>query len=508
MGEGYIQTFVRNVQFLLIAWFIGFGLLLIGVNWIAQSYITDNGVVITGILALAVLISALLAGIVIGKSITKPTRSIAQAILHISPSQNLVAAPNIAELTLGRELAASLTRQVYDYATAAQTTQHDSGSMPAGLFDQLPIPVIGLNDANVINLANGMALTKMKTGVLAGQKLDDVLSFISEDDISMNDWLKTASEKSLTGTKSWQKVEIKSINNEPLGYFDVAASFSKHNSSGIETIIALYDHSDVYHDEAATISFMALAVHELRTPLTILRGYIEAFEDELGSDAKPEVADYIHRMNASADGLASFVSKILNVAHINQNQLSLKLNEGNWNVVLPQIVDGLRNRARVKGKQIELRMEPDMPLVAIDPLTIGEVVTNLIDNAVKYSPEAARDISIISKRNTDGLIETTVQDHGVGIPGSVMPRLFNKFARNPRNQAQIGGTGLGLFLSKAIVTAHSGNIWASSKENEGSTFGFTLVPYDQLAKDLQTNNNENIVRSSHGWIKNHSMQRR
>jgi signal transduction histidine kinase len=153
-------------------------------------------------------------------------------------------------------------------------------------------------------------------------------------------------------------------------------------------------------------------------------------------------------------------------------------------------------------------MQPDLPLVAVDRMTISEVITNLIENAIKYSPEEAHDINIVSKINPGGLVETTVQDHGVGIPGSVMPRLFGKFTRNHRNQAQIGGTGLGLFLSKSIITAHSGNIWASSKENEGSTFSFTLVPYSQLAKDLQNNNNENIVRGSHGWIKNHSMQRR
>ncbi len=141
-------------------------------------------------------------------------------------------------------------------------------------------------------------------------------------------------------------------------------------------------------------------------------------------------------------------------------------------------------------------------------LTVGEVITNLVDNAIKYSPDNAQKIAIVSSVNSEGLIETTVQDYGAGIPSSVMPNLFSKFTRNHRNKDDITGTGLGLFLSKAIVNAHSGNIWAKSKENEGSTFGFTLLPYDQLAKELQSNNNEGIVQGSHGWIKNHSMQRR
>ncbi len=89
-----------------------------------------------------------------------------------------------------------------------------------------------------------------------------------------------------------------------------------------------------------------------------------------------------------------------------------------------------------------------------------------------------------------------------------MPNLFSKFQRNHRNKTTIGGTGLGLFLSKAIVTAHNGHIWVSSKENEGSTFGFTLMPYSQLASNLQNDNTSGIVRGSHGRIKNHTMQRR
>lgn len=508
MGEGYIQTFVRNVQFIIITWFVGFGLLIITINWVTRTFLTDEVIIINGILAFTTLIWAFIFGRIVTKTITKPMRYIAQAILHISPAENLVAAPNMEELRLGRELATTLARQVYDYATSSQASNSQADTIPAGLFDQLPVAVIGLDEANNIVMANQIASSTSKTEKLAGQKLSDVLIFTFQEEASIYDWLKTVSESSLNEVKSWEKVELKSINNEQLGYFDIAVSFHKHSASGVETIIALYDHSEAYTNEETSVSFIALAVHELRTPLTILRGYIEAFDEELSDTASPEIKDYIHKMNASAEGLTTFVSKILNVARINQNQLSLKLNEDSWNTVLPQIVDGLRNRATVSGKQIELRMQPGLPTVAIDRMTISEVITNLIDNAIKYSPDAAKDIIITCKLNMQGLVETTVEDHGVGIPETVMPHLFSKFSRNHRNQSQIGGTGLGLFLSKSIVTAHSGNIWASSKENVGSTFGFTLVPYSQLAKDLQSNNNENIVRSSHGWIKNHSMQRR
>lgn len=89
-----------------------------------------------------------------------------------------------------------------------------------------------------------------------------------------------------------------------------------------------------------------------------------------------------------------------------------------------------------------------------------------------------------------------------------MPNLFSKFYRDHRNRAQIGGTGLGLYLCKAVVSAHGGNIWVSSKPGQGSTFGFTLIPYEQLADEIKNGDNKDITRGAHGWIKNHSLYRR
>lgn len=513
MSKGYIERFVGSVQNQLILWFIIAGSLLTLVNWATETYLNTNAITASVILFGTTVILAIIFGLGLGKSITKPTRYIAQAILHVSPSEHLVAAPNVDELKLGRELVSTLTRQVYDYATATQsaaTSTTETSTMSGDFFDQLPVATLGVDEHGIIAIANNHALGLLKVDKLVGENFNTFLTFNTTEtqETPVTEWITNVRETSMTKVKTWQKIELRTLNNGMLGYFDVAVSFNKHSASGIETVITLYDHSAAYTDETSAISFIALAVHELRTPITILRGYIEAFSEELGPNATTETNDYLKKMNASAQGLTNFISNLLNVAKINQNELSLSLIEGNWNAVLPEIIDGLRNKAEVNGKQIELRMEPNLPPVGIDRLTVGEVITNLIDNAIKYSPEEARNIVVVSKLSTDGLIETTVKDNGVGIPTAVMPHLFDKFSRNHRNKTKIGGTGLGLYIAKAVINAHGGNIWASSKENEGSTFGFTLQPYAQLAKDLKTNNNGNIVQTKHGWIKNHSMQRR
>jgi signal transduction histidine kinase len=94
----------------------------------------------------------------------------------------------------------------------------------------------------------------------------------------------------------------------------------------------------------------------------------------------------------------------------------------------------------------------------------------------------------------------------MGIPESVMSQLFQKYHRSHRSSAQIGGTGLGLFLSKALINAHGGNIWVRSKEGEGSIFTFTLLPFDQISSE-QVAGEDGIIRGAHGWIKNHSLYR-
>ena len=149
----------------------------------------------------------------------------------------------------------------------------------------------------------------------------------------------------------------------------------------------------------------------------------------------------------------------------------------------------------------------NLPAVALDKLSINEVVTNLVDNAIKYSQVTSKTIWVESSLDADGTVLTTVRDEGVGIPDSVIPNLFTKFYRNHRNSRTVTGTGLGLFLSKAIISAHHGNIWVKSKEGQGTTVGFSLVPYERLA-DITKDEDNGSQKVTHGWIKNHSMQRR
>jgi signal transduction histidine kinase len=260
-----------------------------------------------------------------------------------------------------------------------------------------------------------------------------------------------------------------------------------------------------YERDDHDLSFVSLAVHELRTPLTIMRGYIEVFEDEISANLNAEQTTFMHNMAASAQQLSAFVSNILNVARVEENALYLRLKEEKWGDVLTQACKDMQLRAQVHDKSIVIDIEADMPTVAVDKVSIYEVMNNLIDNAIKYTHTTEN--IVIKTYQKDGMIETTITDKGVGIPTSLIGHVFDKFYRAHSSKNSVGGTGLGLYLCKAIVDAHGGTIWVKSKEGEGSVFGFTLPTYESVADQINNQDNKEIIRGAHGWIKNHSLYR-
>jgi two-component system phosphate regulon sensor histidine kinase PhoR/two-component system sensor histidine kinase VicK len=149
----------------------------------------------------------------------------------------------------------------------------------------------------------------------------------------------------------------------------------------------------------------------------------------------------------------------------------------------------------------------DLPAVAADRASVSEVLSNLIDNAIKYSNEGGA-VNVTAKAEGD-FVKVEVEDHGIGMPGNVVSNLFHKFYRSHRSRETVAGTGIGLYISKAIVESHGGTVSVRSEEGMGSTFEFTLPVYASVAEKLKAsdNSNEGLIEHGKGWIKNHAMYR-
>ncbi|HXR50431.1 MAG TPA: PAS domain-containing sensor histidine kinase, partial [Verrucomicrobiae bacterium] len=437
-----------------------------------------------------------------------------QAVMHIVPSGKQVAAPDVGKLAIGRSLVASLTAQIYQIAALAEQitgkNKTEAASLQANFVaSNLPLPLFVLNAEQTIIFANSSAATYLgrESQDIIGQNVYSILNMLFPNEETFSVWFDKVRSTAVTASSYWERVRIEVSDNQPMRMFDLAAYYNKGNSTGYETMLVMFDHTKTYSQDDQAVSLIALGMHELRTPLALLRGYIEAFDEELTGKLSPELDGFMSKMKATAQQLNAFVNNILNVARVDNDQMPLKLHEENWPVVLKEAVDMMSLRAQVRGITLKLNVADGLPTVGADRVSMQEVVANLIDNAIKYSGQS-KEILIDAHMNAEGYVETTVQDKGVGVPASIMPNLFTKFYRDHRNRAQIGGTGLGLYLCKAFVSAHGGNIWVKSREGQGSTFGFTLVPFAHLADEIKNNANQEITRSAHGWIKNHSLYRR
>lgn len=457
-------------------------------------------------LAMAVLIGRTIANYAV-----QSTDFLSRAILLVSHDDVGIEAPNPNSLTNpSRVFLENLATSVYDLAHGTVTESLAKSSNETNYFQSLasafPLPVLIIDKEQKISYINEVGLLYIKKNIedVINKPLYDVLNLSFVSSLTLESWLADSSANRLTATEVWERVRL-TFEDDTRKQFDLTAHFSKDDTAGIETILTIFDRTRHYERDDHDLTFVSLAVHELRTPLTIMRGYIEVFEDELTENLNPEQTTFMHNMGASAQQLTAFVANILNVARVEENALFVRLKEEPWPEILMGACKDMELRAAVRNKTLSYDIAPDLPTIAVDKVSIYEVLNNLIENSIKYThTDETIEIKTYLK---DGFIETTVTDKGVGIPEGLIGHVFDKFYRAHQSKNSVGGTGLGLFLSRAIISAHGGTIWVKSKEGEGSTFGFTLPIYATVADQIKAEDNGEIVRGAHGWIKNHTLYR-
>lgn len=510
----YLQKFVSQVRSgLFIALLIN-NLLILFDWWLLHEVFHLSFMQVAVSLAVVSILTLTILPQLSAKFITEPTKLIWQAILHIAPDVANVPAPDLKKNSMGHELVTYLAGHIYQLASVVGDIEKTNSSKRPDLTKEfvansMPLPLMVLDKNETVLFANNAMCEYIERGAgeITGQSVYSLLDMSFNSSKTFDAWLADAKTNEAVASKSWERVRIDVGEYRTRRQFDLAAYYNKNNPEGFETMLVFFDHSKRYAQDDQALSFVALAVHELRVPVTLLRGYIEALEEDLEGKMDSEMADFMSKMRAAAQSLAAFINNMLNVARIENNQLVLKLHEEQWPGIVQTAVNDISLRAKLQGVEIVTQISDGLPTVGVDRVGIYEVLINLIDNAIKYSGSGKK-IIISSKLTQDNMIETTVQDAGAGIPANIIPNLFEKFYRSHRSRSQVGGTGLGLYLSKSIVDAHGGKIWVRSQEGQGSTFGFTVQPYANLADGQKTGDNNDITRGAHGWIKNHSLYSR
>lgn len=235
------------------------------------------------------------------------------------------------------------------------------------------------------------------------------------------------------------------------------------------------DISELHRLERQKDEFLSVASHELKTPLTSLKILAQLTRRRLSRGGATE-ADQLEGMERAIVRMERLVNDLLEVSRMGEGKLQFAVEPADLGVICRQVVE---EQVAATNRTVELTL-PDEPLVApVDAGRIAQVLTNLVSNALKYSP-AQRSVSVaVRVEQVDGRAEAhiAVRDQGGGIPQEALPHLFERFYRAPGVQVQSGsgvGLGLGLYISREIMERHGGRIWVESTPGEGSCFHIAL----------------------------------
>jgi len=243
-------------------------------------------------------------------------------------------------------------------------------------------------------------------------------------------------------------------------------------------LVILQDLTRLRKLERVRRDFVSNVSHELRTPLASLKALVDTLRD--GALEDPVAARrFLNKIEVEVDALAQLVTELLELARIESGQTPLRLQPVSVAEIVGPPVERLSLQAERAGLELRLSLPEGLPLVLADAERARQVVTNLLHNAIKFTP--AGSIEVAAVRQGDEVV-ISVRDTGVGISREDLPRIFERFYKADRARSG-GGTGLGLAIAKHVVQAHGGRIWAESEEGKGSTFSFTLPAFTHPLPD-------------------------
>ena len=319
--------------------------------------------------------------------------------------------------------------------------------------------IIGWDQGDALGL-NWKSVLKLVTS--DGKDVEDLENPIAQS-LSKNQ--PTHNDKLFLLTSSEKRILV-SIVSSPVG------------TDGEGIIVVFRDITKEKAEEREQAEFISTASHEMRTPVASIEGYLGLALNPATAHIDEKARDFITKAHESAQHLGRLFQDLLDISKVEDGRMKNNPKIINVNEFLKDIFDGLATKANEKqlnyifmpdivGESKEKSLQPIF-YANIDPDHFREVVSNLIENAIKYTPSGE---VVVNVTGDDKQISVSVKDSGIGIPAEDIPHLFQKFYRVDNSDTrEIGGTGLGLYLSRRLAEAMSGNLRVESKYKEGSTF--------------------------------------
>lgn len=405
---------------------------------------TSTALVVPGLLL------ALVLTVLLGRAIARPLNTLSRRARGLAAGNFSRRMPRTLRIREVDELAGTFNRLAEELEGRYRSIEGERDEMQA-LIDCMGEAVIAVTEDARVLRANRAAIELLD--------FPDPVNFAPVGTLIRQPQLRSLLESAVVGPFSAREVTVG----------DRILLVSARPVDGGGAVVSFLDITEVRRLERVRRDFVANASHELKTPLTAMRGFAETLLD----DDPPE--------NLRREFLASIRANTLRLQHLVEDLLDLsRFESGSWMAKRDQlwvrrVVDGVRRdfADRLEERRVSLAQEGDA-LVLADDQGMEQVLKNLVDNAIRYSPEGGT-ITVEVVPGNDREVRVTVRDTGVGIPSSALTRVFERFYRvDPARSRAEGGTGLGLAIVRHLVQAMGGEVWAESELGQGARIVFTL----------------------------------
>lgn len=392
---------------------------------------------------------------------------------------------------------------VKDEAAGSIGNLHAEKAKSSLILNAIEDGVLVIDDQNVIRLCNPAAalLTGWEANDTLGIDYRSVLKFTDDKGADIEED-KNPITLGFSSSDHVRNSNVMLVNKKGDSQFiSISVSPIWDKNKKISGVVAVFrDISKEKTEEQRRADFISTASHEMRTPVAAIEGYLALAMNEKVSSIDAKARSYLEKAHSSTEHLGKLFQDLLTSARAEDGRLVSHPVVVELSEYLEQLVESLRFAADKKGLKMDFTVgvsSPDettgpssgkvvKPLyyVHVDPDRLREVITNLFDNAVKYTPSGSISIGLTGNNE---VVQFFIKDTGPGIPAHDLSHLFQKFYRVDNSATRtIGGTGLGLFISRKIIELYKGRIWAESEVGKGSTFYINLPRItSQKAEELK-----------------------